>query len=132
MDNDSQQAYAFEEVNGGTSDLVEETVDFEKKASSTVRQTPAYKRLRLSSSKTVDIANTPFGSHAPADAVDLFMQSLAVTIKQFPPRQIIEAKTKLMEVVSNIQLDIIDRQSYDDDDEIVEEKPKRKNKKGKI
>lgn len=44
----------------------------------------------------------------PEEEVDLFMQSLSATIKTFPPKQIIMAKIKLMQVVSNIQLQIIE------------------------
>lgn len=46
----------------------------------------------------------------PADDVDLFMQSLAISVKKFPKRIIIEAKAKLMQVVCDLQNKCLDEE----------------------
>lgn len=44
----------------------------------------------------------------PDDDVDLLMKSLALTIKQFPERTIVEAKVKLNQVVCDFQIKRLD------------------------
>lgn len=45
----------------------------------------------------------------PADSIDLFLQSIGHTIKQFPPRKISEVKLQIMEIVSDMEMALLDQ-----------------------